>query len=91
MIVEAMMQGAEVKRIREEIGRALGRRVSQRDLGLALGLAPKNADDTARSWEDGSKPVSGPAALALELLLYCIQQGHIAQVEHIMTRGSARD
>jgi DNA-binding transcriptional regulator YiaG len=66
--VRTMMQGAEVKRIREEIGHAVGRRLSQRDLGLALGLSPANAADMVRSWEDGSKPVSGPAATALNLM-----------------------
>jgi transcriptional regulator with XRE-family HTH domain len=58
--------GADVKRIREALGETLGRRVSQRDLGLALGLAPANAADTVRRWEHEGP--SGPAAVALELL-----------------------
>lgn len=62
------MTPADVKTIREALGRALGRRVSCRDLGLALGLAPANAGDTVRSWEDGSRDVSGPAAVALDFM-----------------------
>lgn len=62
------MTGADVKSIREALGRALGHRVSCRDLGLALGLAPANAKDTVRSWEDGSRDVSGPAAVALSFM-----------------------
>jgi DNA-binding transcriptional regulator YiaG len=57
------MTGAEVKAIREALGEALGQRLSQQDLGLMLGLAPKNAGDTVRKWED-SVP-TGPAAVAL--------------------------
>jgi hypothetical protein len=59
------MTGADVKRIREALGRLLGRHVTCRDLGVALGLAPANAGDTVRSWEDGSRDVSGPAGVAL--------------------------
>lgn len=60
------MTGADVKSIREALGRALDRRVSCKDLGLILGLAPKNAADTVRKWED-TEP-TGPAAAALRLL-----------------------
>jgi len=56
------MTGEDVKAIRE----ALGRRVSLRDLGLALGLAPANAKDTVRRWEEEGP--TGPAAAALRFI-----------------------
>lgn len=62
------MTPADVRKIREDLGRALGRRISQRDLGLALGLTYNSAHDTVRSWEDGSRDVSGPASVALEFM-----------------------
>jgi hypothetical protein len=68
------MTGHEVKTIREALGDALGRNVSQRDLGLALGLAPANAKDTVRSWEDGSRDVTGPAATALKFFALSIDE-----------------
>jgi hypothetical protein len=58
-----IMTGADVKAIREALGRAIGRRISCRDLGCALGLAPTNAADTIRKWE--AEGPTGPAAVAL--------------------------
>jgi DNA-binding transcriptional regulator YiaG len=66
----ANMTGAEVLAIREALGAALGRRISQRDLARMLGLADANGKDAVRAWEDGKKSVSGPAAVALQLLGY---------------------
>lgn len=51
------MNGRDFRALR----RALG--MTQRELGLALGLAPSSADKTVRNWED-SNP-SGPAAVAM--------------------------
>jgi len=82
---ETAVQGSEVKRIREEIGAAIGRRVSQRDLGLALGLSADNADRLVRKWEDGEP--SGPAAVALELMQLLILQGNAHEVKSIMDRS----
>lgn len=65
------MTAADVKSIREALGRTLGRHISCRDLGMALGLAPANAADTVRSWEDGSRDVTGPAAVALAFMREC--------------------
>lgn len=69
------MSADEVKSARLEIGAALGRTLSQRDLGLMLGLAPANADRTVRNWEvDGP---TGPAAVALRLMLHCARAGDV--------------
>lgn len=64
------MTSAEVHAIRTALGAALGRRMSQADLGRLLQLAPANGADTVRSWEDGKRAVTGPAAVALRLLGY---------------------
>lgn len=60
------LTGDDVRRIRERIGEFRGRRVSQYDLGLALGLSPKNADRAVRDWEELGP--SGPASVALHLI-----------------------
>jgi hypothetical protein len=60
------MTGAEVKAIRDALGRLLGRHLSQQDLGVALGLAPDSAGRTVRSWEKAGP--SGPAAVALAFM-----------------------
>jgi DNA (cytosine-5)-methyltransferase 1 len=46
--------------------KALG--LSQSGLAEALRLGP-NGDRTVRRWEAGDVPVTGPASLAIELLL----------------------
>lgn len=60
------MTGDDVKQIREALGAVVGRRLSQRDLGIAMGLAPANADRLVRQWEEGEP--SGPAAVALRFM-----------------------
>lgn len=64
------MTGDQVKQIREALGIALQRRISQADLARMLQLAPASGKDTVRSWEDGKKDVGGPASVALQLLGY---------------------
>ena len=44
------MNGAEVRRIREALGEAMGREVSQLNLGLMLGLNLASVEVT--KWED---------------------------------------
>jgi hypothetical protein len=60
------LTGDDVRRIRERIGEFRGRRLTQFDLGLALGLSPKNADRAVRDWEQLGP--SGPASVALHLI-----------------------
>jgi transcriptional regulator with XRE-family HTH domain len=61
------MTGEEVHRTRLQIGERLGRRISQLQLGLMVGLERPNAARTIRRWEADSP--TGPGALALEYLL----------------------
>jgi DNA-binding transcriptional regulator YiaG len=70
------MTGHEVHAIRTAIANALVRNVSQRDLGIALGLAPENADRTIRKWEDEGP--SGPGAVALRLMQIALSDDPVA-------------
>lgn len=81
------MIGSEVTEIRKTLGAALGRRLSQRDLGLALGLSADNASRAVRDWE--SDRPTGPAAVALQLLMHCVNQGDMAIVREIVDVRSA--
>jgi hypothetical protein len=58
------MDGSEVRRIREALGQALGREVSQLDFGVMLGL--NLASVAVGMWEDEGP--SGPEAVALSYL-----------------------
>lgn len=63
--------GNEVKQLRDgELAGCLGRHVSQRELGLALGLQPDSAARRVRKWEQGDESISGPMTLALEFLRF---------------------
>lgn len=61
------MTGPELKQLREDIGSAIGKRLSVADMARIVGLAPANGADTIRKWEEGAGP-SGPVAAQLELL-----------------------
>ena len=63
------MTGAELKQMREDLGVAVGRRLTVADMAQVCGLAPKNGPDTWRKWEEGDGP-SGPVASFLSLLRY---------------------
>jgi hypothetical protein len=56
------MTGAEVKQIRAALGAALGRRLSQLDLGLMMGLADENAARLVRHSEDDGAGGAGGGA-----------------------------
>ena len=56
------MTGAELKRLRGDLGSAIGRPLSVADMARLCGLPPGNAD-TIRRWE-----VTGPTGPAAELL-----------------------
>jgi hypothetical protein len=56
------MTGAELKRLRDDLGSAIGRPLSVADMARLCGLPPGSAD-TIRRWE-----VTGPTGPAAELL-----------------------
>ena len=56
------MTGAELKRLRDDLGSAIGRPLSASDMARLCGL-PAGSADTIRRWE-----VTGPTGPAAELL-----------------------
>lgn len=56
------MTPADIKSARQRLG------LTQQGLAEALRLGP-NGERTIRRWEQGDVPVTGPASLAIELLL----------------------
>jgi hypothetical protein len=63
------MTGNELYLLRTiRLANALGRRVSQHDLGVALGLQPASAARRVRKWEDGEEEISGTTEIALAWL-----------------------
>ena len=58
------MNGTDVRRIREALGQAMGREVSQLDLGLMLGVDLPSIE--VGKWED--EGATGPDAVALSYL-----------------------
>lgn len=53
----------EIKAARKALG------LTQEGLARALGLQGANSKDTVRSWEDGRRPISGPASVAIAYML----------------------
>lgn len=60
------MTGSELKRLREDLGEAIGRSLSAADMAKLCGLAPDGGADMIRRWE--VKGPSGPAAELLRIL-----------------------
>tara|TARA_R110002126_G_C10343017_1_gene490969 strand:+ start:567 stop:764 length:198 start_codon:yes stop_codon:yes gene_type:complete len=57
------MNADEIRAARHQLG------LSQVALADALGLSPLNGRRAISRWEDGTVPVSGPAALAIRYML----------------------
>jgi hypothetical protein len=76
--------GPELKQLREDLGEAIGRRLSLADMAKLCGLAPGNSADTMRKWEDGEGP-SGPVAALLSVLAYALEGRDIPEV--LLTAG----
>lgn len=64
------MTGEEFKAARATFSAALGRKLSQTDMAVVIGLADPtgNGRDTVRKWEDGDGP-SGPVSTLVEFVL----------------------
>ncbi len=79
------MTGADLKRLRNEIGdKVLGRRLSLAETAKLCGLAPANGADTIRKWEDGDGP-SGPVANLLEMYAVVIDRDASKAMRDAMT------
>jgi hypothetical protein len=59
----AFVTGPELRKLRDDLSKALGRPLSAADMARLCGLAPANGGDTIRRWE-----ISGPSGPAGELL-----------------------
>lgn len=57
------MTGPELKKLREDLGEAIGRPLTAADMAKLCGLPAAGGTDTIRRWE-----VSGPSGQAAELL-----------------------
>lgn len=57
------MTGAELKKLREHLGEAIGRPLSVADMAKLCGLENSDGADTIRKWE-----ITGPAGPEAELL-----------------------
>jgi hypothetical protein len=57
------MTGSELRQLRDDLGEAIGKPLSPRDMAKLCSLPPANGGDTIRRWE-----VSGPSGPAGELL-----------------------
>ena len=57
------MTGPEFKKLREDLGEAIGRQLTAGDMAKLCGLPTAGGADTIRRWE-----VSGPSAQATDLL-----------------------
>lgn len=57
------MSGPDVKAARQRLG------LTQEGLAEALLIPGPYGKDTVRSWESGRRPISGPAQVAIELMV----------------------
>jgi hypothetical protein len=69
------MTGSEPKQLREDLGGAIGHRLSTADMAKICGLKDpeRNGKDTWRKWEDGAGP-SGPVASLMSILVYASER-----------------
>lgn len=65
------MTGEELRDARATLGEAwgLGRPLRMSELGRLLGLGGRDPGESIRDYERGATRISGPIALALELML----------------------
>ena len=68
-------------------------RLTQAQLATVLGLAAENGDRTVRAWEDGTKRVTGPAAVALAYMSQGALDDVMRQIvpEYVQAEGLGDD
>lgn len=79
------MRGLQAKRVRENLSEVVGRPLSERELGMMLGLTEQVAEATVRGWEDGDGP-TGSAAVALWLLALSTDEDD--PPSHVLAEGA---
>ncbi|HEY7842673.1 MAG TPA: helix-turn-helix transcriptional regulator [Bradyrhizobium sp.] len=81
------MTGKELKKLREDLGSAIGRRLTAADMARLCGLPPAEAD-TIRRWEVTGP--SGPAAELLRILAMASEQYSILENFNVFDRHDVR-
>jgi hypothetical protein len=74
------MNGEKAKDIRHDLGRMIGKRITLRDMGLAMRLSESNAADRYRQWEQ--EQPTGPGSLALDYLSQGLERERIPAYVH---------
>lgn len=65
------MTAADIRDARARLGEmwGLGRPLRAAELGRILGLRGRDPGESVLDWESGRRPISGPAALAIDAML----------------------
>jgi len=84
---EAGVTGPELKQLREDLGEAIGHRLTVGDMAKICGLPPKTGADTITEWEAGPGP-DGPVMALLSFL--AVGCDHYPLGEEIISEGDAK-
>jgi len=82
------MTGSELKQLREDLGEAIGRKLSAADMAKLCGL-PAEGADTIRRWEVTGP--SGPAAELLRILAMASEQHPILENFNVFDRHDVHE
>src|SRR5579872_1730584 len=83
------MTGPELRKLREDLGEAIGRRLSPADMGRLCGLTAPDSADTIRRWEVTGP--SGPAAELLRILAMASDRHPILENFNVFDRHDVRE
>ena len=82
------MTGPELKKLREDLGSAIGRQLTAADMARLCGL-PAGSADTIRRWEVSGP--SGPAAELLRILAMASERHPILENFNVFDRFDIRE
>jgi hypothetical protein len=88
------MTGDQLKKLRKDLGDAIGRPLSVNDVAKLCGLPPESGGGTILEWEHGDGPI-GPVAALLSMLAvgsdnYPIDEEIISQGDAALYRAMVR-
>lgn len=83
------MTGPELKRLREDLGEAIGKSLSVADMAKLCGLPLGSGADTIRRWE--VRGPSGPAAELLRILAMASDRHPILENFNVFDRFNIRE
>lgn len=64
------MTGEQLKKLREDLGEAIGQRLTVADVAKICGMSPKSGPDQIRKWERGDEKPSGPVSGLVSILAW---------------------